>query len=81
MLSINSLLSPACVLIHPDAKDKASLIKMMIESLKAAGKTNNTELLLKDVMTREELSPHNAVFDVPNADLDKVFDWIDEDDR
>ncbi|HDD61622.1 MAG TPA: aldehyde ferredoxin oxidoreductase [Chloroflexi bacterium] len=32
-------------------------------------------------MTREELSPHNAVFDIPNADLDKVFDWIDEDDR
>ena len=32
-------------------------------------------------MTREELSPHNAVFDVPNTELDKVFDWIDEDDR
>jgi aldehyde:ferredoxin oxidoreductase len=36
---------------------------------------------LPEWMTREKLPPHNAVFDVPNADLDKVFDWIDEDDR
>ncbi len=31
-------------------------------------------------MTREELSPHNTVFDVPGEELDKVFDWINEDD-
>jgi len=69
MLSINSLLSPACVLIHPDAKDKASLIKMMIDSLEAAGKTNNSELLLKDVMAREELSPTGLNWEcaVPHA--------------
>lgn len=26
-------------------------------------------------MTEEPLPPHNAVFDVPNEDLDEVFDW------
>lgn len=26
-------------------------------------------------MTREPLPPHNTVFDVPEEDLDKVFDW------
>ena len=34
---------------------------------------------LPEWMTREELPPHNAVFDVLNEDIDKVFDWVDED--
>jgi len=56
MLSINSLLSSDCILIRPDVKKKDSLIKMLIERLEAAGKTNNTKLLFKDIMDREELS-------------------------
>ncbi len=30
---------------------------------------------LPEWMTRESLEPTNAVFDVPESDLDKVFDW------
>ena len=33
---------------------------------------------LPEWMTREKLPPHNAVFDVLNEELDKVFDWVDE---
>jgi len=34
---------------------------------------------LPEWMTREELPPHKAVFDVPDEELDKVFDWIEKD--
>ena len=30
---------------------------------------------LPEWMTTEPLPPHNTVFDVPNEDLDRVFDW------
>jgi len=30
---------------------------------------------LPEYMTREPLPPHDAVFDVPEEDLDGVFDW------
>jgi aldehyde:ferredoxin oxidoreductase len=30
---------------------------------------------LPEWMTREELPPHNAVFDVPEEDLDNLFNW------
>lgn len=30
---------------------------------------------LPEWMTTEPLPPHNSVFDVPNEDLDRVFDW------
>lgn len=36
---------------------------------------------LPEWMTREELPPHEAVFNVKNADLDQVFAWIGEDDK
>lgn len=36
---------------------------------------------LPEWMTREKLPPHNAVFDVLNEELDKVFDWADEVDK
>jgi aldehyde:ferredoxin oxidoreductase len=36
---------------------------------------------LPEWMTREKLPPHNAVFDVPDEELDKVFDWADEVDK
>lgn len=52
---INSLLSPDCILIHPDAKDKASLIKLLVESLASAGKIDDTGLVYKDVLSREDL--------------------------
>ena len=30
---------------------------------------------LPEWMTREPLPPHNAVFDVPDEELDKIYDW------
>ncbi|OGO26902.1 MAG: hypothetical protein A2W33_04710 [Chloroflexi bacterium RBG_16_52_11] len=30
---------------------------------------------LPDWMTHEPLPPHNSVFDVPDQDLDRIFDW------
>jgi aldehyde:ferredoxin oxidoreductase len=30
---------------------------------------------LPEWVTKEALAPHNAVFDVPEEDLDSVFDW------
>jgi aldehyde:ferredoxin oxidoreductase len=30
---------------------------------------------LPEWMTTEPLPPHNTVFDIPNEDLDQVFDW------
>lgn len=56
MLSIYSKISQGCVLINPEVNDKASLIKMMVESLKAAGKIEDTDVLFRDVMKREDLS-------------------------
>jgi aldehyde:ferredoxin oxidoreductase len=31
---------------------------------------------LPEWMTREPLPPHNTVFDVPDEELDKIFDWL-----
>ena len=36
---------------------------------------------LPEWMAREKLPPHNTVFNVPDEDLDKVFDWVDKDDK
>ena len=36
---------------------------------------------LPEWMTEEKLPPHNAIFDVPDEDLDKVFEWADEVDQ
>lgn len=69
MLYIHSLLSPDCVLIHPEAGDKASLIKIMIDKMVAKGLTENGALLYDDVMKREELSSTalNFACAVPHA--------------
>lgn len=56
MLHINKLIQEECILIHPEANDKASIIKMMIQSLKSADKIENTDLLYKAIMDREDLS-------------------------
>ncbi len=36
---------------------------------------------LPEWMTTEKLPPHQVVFDVSDEDLDKVFDWVDEDEE
>ncbi|MDH5506231.1 MAG: aldehyde ferredoxin oxidoreductase [Anaerolineae bacterium] len=41
---------------------------------KAAGFTKKDDRL-PEWMTKEPLTPHNAVFDVPEEDLDSVFEW------
>jgi aldehyde:ferredoxin oxidoreductase len=42
----------------------------------AAGFTEKDDRI-PDWMKKEELPPHNVVFDVNDKDLDNVFDWID----
>jgi aldehyde:ferredoxin oxidoreductase len=41
---------------------------------KLAGFTKNDDRL-PEWMTKEPIPPHNAVFDVPNEELDQVFNW------
>jgi aldehyde:ferredoxin oxidoreductase len=49
-------------------------IKMELEFNHEAGFTKADDRL-PEWMTREPVPPHNAVFDVPNEDLDKIFEW------
>ena len=56
MITIHSLLSPECILIHPEVKDKEELIKRLIDTLSATGKCSDPERLFQDVMSRESLS-------------------------
>ncbi len=56
MITIHSLLSPECILIHPEVKDKEELIKELIAALGASGKCSDEESLFRDVMSRESLS-------------------------
>jgi aldehyde:ferredoxin oxidoreductase len=50
-------------------------IEMELEFNRGAGFTNAQDRL-PEWMTREPLPPHKVVFDVPNVELDKIFDWI-----
>lgn len=56
MLSISTLIPKECILIHPKTNDKSTLLKMMIDSLKSANKIENSDILYKAIMDREELS-------------------------
>jgi aldehyde:ferredoxin oxidoreductase len=49
-------------------------IKLEREYNTLAGFTRNDDRL-PEWMTREALPPHNAVFDVPEEELDSIFDW------
>ncbi len=49
-------------------------IKLELEFNKGAGFTKADDRL-PEWMTREPLPPHNVVFDVPNEEMDKIFDW------
>lgn len=49
-------------------------LKLEREFNRRAGFTRADDRL-PEWMTREPLPPHNAVFDVPEEDLDSVFDW------
>ncbi|MBU2610065.1 MAG: aldehyde ferredoxin oxidoreductase, partial [Chloroflexi bacterium] len=49
-------------------------LKLEREFNRRAGFTAKDDRL-PEWMTREPLPPHNAVFDVPEEDLDGVFDW------
>jgi fructose-specific phosphotransferase system IIA component len=69
MLFFHSLLSKGCILIHPEVADKASLIRLMIDSLAAEGKIDDKDLLFADIMKREELSSTSLDFEcaIPHA--------------
>ena len=49
-------------------------LKLEREFNRRAGFTHADDRL-PEWMTREPLPPHNAIFDVPEKDLDGVFDW------
>ena len=49
-------------------------LKLEREFNRRAGFTNEDDRL-PEWMTREVLPPHNATFDVPNSDLDGLFNW------
>jgi len=49
-------------------------IEMELEFNRKAGLTRKDDRI-PEWMTREPLPPHNTVFDVPDEELDKVFDW------
>ncbi|MEW6406546.1 MAG: aldehyde ferredoxin oxidoreductase C-terminal domain-containing protein [Chloroflexota bacterium] len=52
-------------------------IRMEREFNRRAGFTSKDDRL-PEWMTRESLPPHNVVFDVPDEELDHIFDQIDE---
>lgn len=49
-------------------------IQLELEFNRGAGFTKADDRL-PEWMTRERVPPHNAVFDVPNEEMDKIFDW------
>jgi aldehyde:ferredoxin oxidoreductase len=49
-------------------------LKLELEFNRRAGFTKNDDRL-PEWMREEPLPPHNAVFDVPDAELDALFDW------
>ncbi|MBA4380873.1 MAG: aldehyde ferredoxin oxidoreductase, partial [Anaerolinea sp.] len=49
-------------------------LKLEREFNRRAGFTAKDDRL-PEWMRREPLPPHNAVFDVPEEDLDKIFEW------
>ncbi len=49
-------------------------IKMEVEFNQKAGFTKADDRL-PEWMTREPVPPHNVVFDVPNEEMDKIFEW------
>lgn len=56
MLSINSFLSPECILIHPEVTEKKDLISLLVDSLASSGIELDKKQLVHDVMEREKLS-------------------------
>jgi aldehyde:ferredoxin oxidoreductase len=49
-------------------------IEMELEFNYGAGFTKVHDRI-PEWMTREPVPPHNAVFDVPNIEMDKIFKW------
>jgi aldehyde:ferredoxin oxidoreductase len=49
-------------------------IQLELEFNRGAGFTKAHDRL-PEWMTRERVPPHNAVFDVPTEEMDKIFDW------
>lgn len=51
------------------------VLRTELEFNRLAGKTNN-DYRIPEYMREEPLAPHNTVFDVPDSDLDTVFDAL-----
>ncbi len=59
---------------HPSGERAQETLSLGREFNRRAGFTSAHDRL-PDWMTQEPLPPHNSVFDVPEQDLDGVFNW------
>lgn len=57
MISLRSILDPACVVVDLDLRSKEEIIKALVDLLSAGGDVTNRDGLLHDVMAREALAP------------------------
>jgi aldehyde:ferredoxin oxidoreductase len=54
---------------------KRSVLKMELEFNQKAGHTA-ADARMPEYMTREPLPPHNSVFDVPDSEMDAIFEAL-----
>jgi fructose-specific phosphotransferase system IIA component len=57
MISLRSILDPACVVVDLEAADKNTVIRVLVDKLAAGDAVNDAEALYRDVMAREHLAP------------------------
>jgi mannitol/fructose-specific phosphotransferase system IIA component (Ntr-type) len=56
MLDIHAIIKPECILMDPEATDKESLIKILVDVLAADGAVKDPVRLMADVMAREKIA-------------------------
>ena len=57
MISLRSILDPACVVVDLDNHNKGDVIKSLVNLLAAGDAVSDPKALLQDVMAREALAP------------------------
>lgn len=57
MISLTSLIPEGAVLLRPEAGDKNSLIRALVDALIPSGELIDANALFKDVLAREALAP------------------------
>jgi len=57
MISLRSILDPACVVVDLDIRNKEEVIKALVDLVSAGDSVSDRDGLLRDVMAREALAP------------------------